>query len=655
MVSVSVKTGTSWATAATKTFTIEKLNIKHSINQEYQTAEFILRDTGTDWEGLDVGNNVIIEIDGTEEFRGYIKKIDRFYDGTLGLRVFCAGLSYDLYRYFTDEDTQYDAGLTTGTIVQNLINDYIPETWTQNITTATGYTVDDDVYFDTWKVGDAIANMASIDGYRFWVDWDSANSRKRINYVVPSTPASPLIFSDSESDSPDRLILDGAVYEAGDDIRNYVVVEGGKNFRERIEQTTGGLHVFNILPLYYTKVGQIFKAPSTFTNLDAVQVQALKTSSNLSDLKCRIYKALYNVAPDATVSANITPSTGANTDVNDEDTSTGAAYSVAASGTLEITYTFSSAVSIAYAYVNIDDFTDLDVSIQYSTDGTTYSDWETGITATGYIKKVDFTSAQYWKLKITNTGAASKTVTVNEFALFAWGYDSTRWNAAHDVKSLGDTNVVIPMDVSSNDFVWSGWTFFPKSVELTADKYYVMCLESYDSSSGPFYLIESSASDEYSDGQSIRHDSNGWKLEKYTTDLCFKLGFNYGTVRATSSNSTSISNYGQIPFRYTLDRIITYEVAKAVADYFTTEYASPNSYLNIEVEGINGLNLSEKVKVYLHNLSTSAGDLLGVDFEINSYEHEIVANRWRTYLELGKPSWKVYQIIANLNKGINTA
>ncbi|MEM2508705.1 MAG: hypothetical protein QW673_00685 [Candidatus Thermoplasmatota archaeon] len=654
---IIVKVGSSWSDLATKNFIVEKLNIKISRNATYQTASLKIKDKGIDWESLDIGKRVQILINGVEEFRGYIKEIERTRENNcLTLNVLCAGLTYDLYRYITDEEKTFPAGKTTGEIAAELYTTYIApnETWTNNITTATGVTFDKEAIFDQWKLGDCFEYLVNADGYIFFVDWDSTNNRKRINYLLPQEPATPLKFSDDISDNPDRLILNASV-NFNDEIKNYVILKGNKNFKYILKQENGGAFVFGVMPGYFYKVAQVFKAPQ-YTKLSAVKIKGCKQKAEADYLQIKIYKALYNIATDATITANKTPTSGSLENIKDNNNSTFASFNLAAGETLEIKLDFGISKDIAYTYVGLGDFADLDVDVLYSQNDSTYYEFASNISSSSFQKKTTFTSARYWKLKITNNASSSKTVTVYSFATFARGFSNDRWCVGMDTKSEGEAFGTLPTSTSEEFARWSGWIFFDKPVELEANSYYVLSVEYHKNIDDVHYILEAST-DAYSDGKILRFSRslNDWNLENLAYDLTFQLGFNYENISAKAENISSQATYGKIVTKITNPFLISQVIAEKIANYLANTFSMPSCKINIEVEGVNGLDLSKKVKIYLRSLSKS-NDLVNKYVEIISYEHEILpGQRWRTYLELGDPQSSFTSIIGKLMKGLAVA
>lgn len=653
MVSVSILIGDNFSTAVAKNFTVTKLNIRNTAMQEYQIAKFELKDTGTDWKDLAIDKKVIINIDGVEEFRGYIRNLQRFYDGCIKLKVFCAGLTYDLYRYVTDEEKEYatTTTMTTGEIVEALIDDYIMpnETWTKNIDTATGINVEapDGIIFDEWKIGDCLAHLSQMDGRKFFVDWDATNSRKRINYILPSTPASPLVFSDDEADSPDRLIL-RAYYEESDEIKNYVIVEGGKNFNKKREYYSGtesvAYVIYNPSTNSWSSHGTFFRAEGNDT-LDAIDVKT-KTNIHEAEFIAKVYKSCYNISPSVTsISTNDANATNL-LYMKDEDLNTYCEHPSIADGvTYEDTLSWSTLQQNLRGFYLKCERNGVDITVQKSTDGTTFTDVTTITTdKTMYFFDTD-QEAIKWKLKLTNNTGSTQSVKIYEFCVWKAGYNSSRFNMADLKNDMNSVALVKPVEDG-----WTGWCYFSPSIELTQNEYYAVFL--YPNSTKSFFLspycyLKTSSAGTYSSFSLA--DDDTYSHSSY--NLMIKFGFNYKDVRGFSTNTTSITNYGQHPYVFRNLLIKSYEMAQAIAEFLSSYYSSPNNYCEIEVEGINDLNLYDKVKVYLHSLDNS-GDLLGTEFEIAAYEHEIIANRWRTILQLGKPKWKVYEVIGRLRKGI---
>jgi len=666
MTSVSIKwaSGSSaWSTAATKSLSYPKLTIQNSNNIQYQTAGITVKDPAdTDWKTLSINDKCIIEIDSTEEFRGYIARITRQYDGCPTLQIQCVGLTYDLFRYITDNEKTYadTADMTTGEIVEALYDDYIApyETWTKNITTATGQTITspEGIIFDKWRVGDAIAHLADMDGYRFFVDWDSVNSRKRLNYYLPDdTPTSILVFSDDPADSPDRLILDESHYEESDEnIKNQVVVEGGTADYE----STVGTETYNIGVSVANgdKISQIFKA--TDTKLSGIKIPMVgTTTSTTNTINIKIYKNLYNVARwDVTPSISDTFDEGTYTNCKDEDTSTYSGWnSVPTSGVRWLKYDLGSAKNVAGFYVKStyeDDYAS--VKVQYSTDGSTWTDYYslTQSQATNGLKYLSASaiSARYWRLRMENGTVSSYNMYIYEFDIFVEGYGTDTY--VLNIPWEGQSELLSKTVILDYNTSWDGYQdeWIDVDVDLTSGTYYNIVIEA---DIGSFDTKDSN--DVYSYGRWLKSSTNyiGWESGNGTASLIFKVGYNYGKPYGTASNSTSQTNYGIHPFVLRNDKLSPWDIVKQYADYLASTYTSPTNRLYIGVEGIGGISLTDKVQVTLNKLSTGT-DLQSQKFEVQGYRHEISPNgKWFTYLELGDPQYRIIDFINKVGGGWN--
>jgi hypothetical protein len=580
--------------------------------------------------------------------------------------VTCRGLSYGLYRYTTDDDTEYE-GKTTGEIADQLYDDFIApyETWTLNITTATGVTIDDAVIFDTMTIGDCLAQLVDMDGHICYVDWDSGNSRPRLNYVQPSEPGTPKVFSDDAADNPDRQILHtgNTFYEGGHNIWNKVIVELGEGFKYLWNQTTATLNVSYFMPYYKRRVAQIFKATRRSVALSAVQLYGYNTGEVAMPLKCRVYKCLYNESANASwsFSTNADGGSGDNANVYDEDLTTYAEWTLADGASVTIKADFGSAKGVPYAYLKLDDFTDLDVDIDWSADNSSWTEWEGDITASGMVKKASETEKRYWRVVITNNTGGSHTVKVYQVAFFIEGYDASHFNVGWDYQnSLGETDIIVP---HTGTATWSGWHFFPFDIPLTAYNYYVVSFEyMYDDGTTMNYIpYTSHSTDAYADGKLILADSDGeWELEtSLTKDVTMKLGFGFvdkiRVVADAGPNGSDASAYEQHTYIYRNPlKMGYYRLAEAIAEYIVGAHYDGNAWGQIEVEGIAGLSMAEKIRVHMNALSDSSDDLApggGLLFEVDKIEHEVIGNRWRTYIKIGKPAITPEGMLAALNMG----
>lgn len=664
MVSVSAKVGATWGTATTKTVAIQNLKIKNSRNEQYQTATFTIIpvDGSSDWEVfLTTDYRIIIELDGTEEFRGYIGPVRRSYAGKDGanndipaLEVMCRGLSYALYRYVTDEDTTYEAGTDVGQIVDNLYDDFIAshETWTvaynsstkKGINTSTGTTLDDDIIFDNWTIGDCIAHLADMVGYVFYVDWDSTNSRPRLNFTTTYTPATPMVFSDSESDSPDRTILwtHNTFYEGGHNIWNLVkVLGGGHNFAGKVETTEDTSSVLSCTA--GETYGQIIKAPAD--DFSAIKMHMQKHTGVGGYVTMWIADCTYNLCSSSGISIYLSNSFDVGTagNVYDEDDTTYATWQgIPSSGTRYVKFDAGSSVTAVAARWKGDAPDALDVlKLQKSDNGSTWTDVYTfsssEITNGTLVELSSEHTARYWRFHITQDSTGDKTI--YELSLFVRGCNSGSWHYPYNPRC--GTSVGLPI-TSDN------WIFFYDE-DAVENQYYMVLWQC--SSDTDVYK-----STGYADGFLLTQNATNTEFydSSESDDIFFVGGFGYTTPGATSDQTTS-SSYDQHPLIYRNTKLLTHEICRAIADWLSSEYKDGKAWAQIEVEGINNLDLSKKVKVYFHALSDSSDDIApagGLAMEVHSYTHEVTSpTRWRTIIELGNPAMSVAQAIANANKG----
>ncbi|MBC7128384.1 MAG: hypothetical protein H5T45_01465 [Thermoplasmatales archaeon] len=633
---INILIGDSWGNLTEKNFVVEKLNIRNSVNEEYQTASFQLRDAGTDWKSLNIGKKIVIKINNVEEFRGYIKYIRRFFDGVVGLEVECAGLTYDLYRY--EANYTYPAGSYTATIAAALMDGFFPETITKNIDYSSGVAIEQEIVFDGMMLGDCLAYLSKIDGCIFFMDWDTANSRKRINYIKRSEPASPKKFSDNASDNPDRLILNASV-EVEDDIRNYVEIIGEENFADYIKNNVVDYDEGVGLGKNYRIIDQIFKATNLYTNLYAIKLRGKKLSQKYGDLKICIYNVAKSVQPSS-VTANKTPSGGSLANLYDGNFYTDVSFYLNNGDELTIDYEFSSSQNFV-SFIAICDKVENFVYKIYAYVGGSWV--EQGNLDADLARELHLASGvttNKVRLYVKNNSGTTYNFHINEFGCFVQGYDSSRWCVAWRGKALAETNAISLY----NNIQWTDWIFFNNPVNLSNNQYYafsIFLLQYVDD-----LMYKFSTNNDYPDGKFLILNI------PYNEDLCFELGFNYDKIVATASNASSQAAYGVKPYKLNINKLITYSFAKKIADYFANNYNAPNKFVEIEVEGINSLSLVEKVKLYLHSLDNN--DLVDVFMSVHSYEHKILpSGRWRTYLYLGRKTEDVIEsIIAKLMKGV---
>jgi len=506
------------------------------------------------------------------------------------------------------------------------------------------------------KIGDCLAALRQIDGKIFFVDWDASNNRKRINYISPGEPATPKKFSDDITDNPDRLILDATV-EVEDDIRNNVIVEGNEGFKS-ILGVEG-----NYTLISFKNKGQIFRASDERKILDSIAVKASWIAEDTKDLRACIYKALTNI-PHHISSVNIykngssaSPDEGTADNIKDENFDTYIKFnSLAQNDYIEIVFNFDASYdfyAFLYKIATSGNLSDFEKKV-FKWNG---SSWDE-IASVGTGDNADYknlylnSSINTTKIKFyfKNTGSTTVSLNIYELGNFIWGYDENHLPNVQENISLGEA--VIQLNKLPSDAYPDYTIFFDfnKRIELEPDKYYACIVY------GASFFLAAMESISIPDDMKKRIGCTTYGKWFYDSNypLAIKLGFEkMKPLRYTAKNQTSINMYGQKTFKFSFTKLLTYEIVKKMAEYFANYYSEPNKFVEIEVEGINSLSLSEKVKLYLHSLSKD-NDLVNVFMNVQAYEHEITpAGRWRTYLHLGRKTEDIIEgIIAKLMKGV---
>jgi len=190
---------------------VSMLEITNSDQDYYQSAVLTIFDDDT---SISVGNNVLIEIDNINQFNGYVSRIQRSIDAGVEYKTYqLIGKTYDLWRYFTDNDVTY-TGYTTY-IASSLVGRFCPGITCNAIEPYEGTDITTEIDFSNMKVGDCLVSLTDYDNYKFYVD-----SNGILNYFNP--PSSQYLTTFTESD----LISMDPIEQADEDITNVCLVIG---------------------------------------------------------------------------------------------------------------------------------------------------------------------------------------------------------------------------------------------------------------------------------------------------------------------------------------------------------------------------------------------------------------------------------------------
>lgn len=372
------------------------------------------------------------------------------------------------------------------------------------------------------------------------------------------------------------------------------VIGGGKNFVDTVETTEDSTSM--LLCTAGTTYGQIIKAPAD--DFSAIKMHMKKHYGTGGNVTIWIADSTYNLCATSGILTYLSDSfdVGVSGNIDDEDDTTSATWqSIPSGGTRWIKYDAGSDVTaVAVRWKSNADSTDV-FKLQKSSNGTTWTDvytfTESEIDNATLVELSSEHTARYWRFHLYNSDVGDKTI--YEVSLFVRGYHAGVWHYPYNER-LAKT---VGLPVTTGD-----WIFF-NDEEAVADNYY-MVLWNCSADTDVYY------STGYSDGFVIQE--NATYTDFYDTssadDIFFIAGFGYKTP-AYTSDDTATSSYDKHPLIYRNTKLLYYDLCKSIAEYLSSEYKDGKAWAQIEVEGITGLDLSKKVKVYFHALSDSSNDL----------------------------------------------
>lgn len=202
---------------------VSLIEITGSDQEYYQTGVVTLFDVATTQV---VGDEVIIQIDSSDEFYGYVaRRQQQIRGGKLHTTYQLVGKTYDLWRYHTGANSLHSG--YTAQIAYNLISSNCPGISGNDITLTDGTELTNEIDLSNTKIGDALVTLIGYDGYKFYVDNDD-----ELQYYEPETRLYD--FTIEETD-----ILDmSPIEEADEDIVNDVIVIGGTDYSSKDEVST---------------------------------------------------------------------------------------------------------------------------------------------------------------------------------------------------------------------------------------------------------------------------------------------------------------------------------------------------------------------------------------------------------------------------------
>lgn len=168
-----------------------------------------------------VGDTVMILIDDSLQFDGYIARRQRTIDGGVNVVSYqLVGKTYDLWRYKTDTNATYTG--YTGYIASSLVKAYAPEIGRDGVSATDGIELTEDLDLTNISIGEALVTLTNLDGYKFYVDTDD-----NLQYYEPSEKE--YVFTVTESEIFEMTPIE----EADEDLVNDVLVVGGSGYSSK--------------------------------------------------------------------------------------------------------------------------------------------------------------------------------------------------------------------------------------------------------------------------------------------------------------------------------------------------------------------------------------------------------------------------------------
>ncbi len=205
---------------------VSDIMIENSINSRCQEARINLR--GEEYHPT-IGAAVTIDINGDEQFSGYISRVQKDIKGVSTYKLQLIGKTNDLWRErITAKNTHAYTNKKTSYMISSLTHDFSDLTFPQVDTLGT--TITGEMDFLDYSLGDAIEKINSFDDYSFYV-----NNDDELIYYNPTTTQS---LNVTES-----MILDRKPFEYSDDeIFNEIFVKGNGVSGCASDNTSQGLY-----------------------------------------------------------------------------------------------------------------------------------------------------------------------------------------------------------------------------------------------------------------------------------------------------------------------------------------------------------------------------------------------------------------------------
>jgi len=193
----------------TVTNNVQHLEITNTITNKYQNALLEFIDNGNE---PSIGDSVIITLNSTEIFVGYVARINKESKGILIWKLQLIGKTYDLWReHINDSGKTKYANDYTSYFISGLCSDFTNITFPQD--DDIGQMLKGEYDFEGLSVGEAIAKISDFDDYSYYVNKDD-----ELIYYKPA--------GDQITINEINLVRHNTFELADDQIYNDIVVKG---------------------------------------------------------------------------------------------------------------------------------------------------------------------------------------------------------------------------------------------------------------------------------------------------------------------------------------------------------------------------------------------------------------------------------------------
>lgn len=197
------------------------IKVTKTINSKYQSALISVR---TNDNTPEIGDTVLIQINSTTIFNGYVSRTQESIAGIRTWEIQLIGKTYDLWRERIDGTGQSShSNNYTSYMISSMVADYTSLTFPQadNI----GQMLNGEYNFLDMSVGDAVTKVSGFDNYYFYV-----NESDELIYYQPGTTQMTITEADLLSRKP---------FEKSDDeVYNSIVVRGSAGISGTAEDAT---------------------------------------------------------------------------------------------------------------------------------------------------------------------------------------------------------------------------------------------------------------------------------------------------------------------------------------------------------------------------------------------------------------------------------